>query len=71
MSVLEKRTTEPRRDAAIGHCEHACQRRTQDSPRRVVRASCFITLIAQGKQDEDWATIARLAAENAGLKSIG
>ena len=28
----------------------------------------FITLIAQGKQDEDWATIARLAAANAGLK---
>jgi 3-hydroxyisobutyrate dehydrogenase-like beta-hydroxyacid dehydrogenase len=30
----------------------------------------FITLMAQGKQDEDWATIARLAAENAGLKPI-
>ncbi|MHB8653440.1 MAG: NAD(P)-dependent oxidoreductase [Terriglobia bacterium] len=28
----------------------------------------FITLMAQGKQDEDWATIARLGAENAGLK---
>ncbi|HEV2233709.1 MAG TPA: NAD(P)-dependent oxidoreductase [Terriglobia bacterium] len=30
----------------------------------------FITLMAQGKQDADWATIARLAAENAGLKPI-
>ncbi len=30
----------------------------------------FITLMAQGKQDEDWASIARLAAENAGLKPI-
>ena len=28
----------------------------------------FITLMARGKQDEDWATIARLGAENAGLK---
>jgi len=30
----------------------------------------FIILMAQGKQDADWATIARLAAENAGLKPI-
>ena len=29
----------------------------------------FITLMAQGKQGADWATIARLSAENAGLKS--
>ena len=28
----------------------------------------LITLMAKGKQDEDWASIARLAAENAGLK---
>jgi len=30
----------------------------------------FIILMAQGKQDADWATIARLAADNAGLKPI-
>lgn len=30
----------------------------------------FVTLIAHGMQDSDWATIARLAAENAGLKPI-
>jgi 3-hydroxyisobutyrate dehydrogenase-like beta-hydroxyacid dehydrogenase len=28
----------------------------------------FVTLIANGMQDSDWATIARLSAENAGLK---
>lgn len=29
----------------------------------------FVTLMAHGMQESDWATIARLAAENAGLKS--
>lgn len=31
----------------------------------------FVTLMAHGKQDSDWATIARLSAENAGLKTGG
>src|SRR5690348_3665556 len=30
----------------------------------------FVTLMANGMQDSDWATIARLAAENAGLKPM-
>lgn len=30
----------------------------------------FVTLMAHGMQEADWATIARLAAENAGLKSL-
>lgn len=31
----------------------------------------FVTLMAHGMQNSDWATIARLAAENAGLKPAG
>jgi 3-hydroxyisobutyrate dehydrogenase-like beta-hydroxyacid dehydrogenase len=30
----------------------------------------FVTLMAHGMQESDWATIARLAAEDAGLKSL-
>jgi 3-hydroxyisobutyrate dehydrogenase-like beta-hydroxyacid dehydrogenase len=31
----------------------------------------FVTLMANGMQESDWATIARLSAENAGLKPMG